>query len=127
MTRAAILQVHVYEDIQELYATRNTDPSSSSRTPNMAADYIFTNCPAYAASGQVPPNAEPEEAPLPHTSQDDTVIIRAPEYEDIQQLQATRITNPSNSFPAAANAPNMAAEYVYTQCPAYAASAEVTN
>jgi hypothetical protein len=43
---------------------------------------------------------------------------QAPEYEDIQELQATRSANPSSS---SSGGPNTAAEYVFTQCPAYAA------
>jgi hypothetical protein len=39
--------------------------------------------------------------------------LQAPEYEDIQEIQAARSANPSSL------SPNIAAEYVFTPCPAY--------
>jgi hypothetical protein len=50
--------------------------------------------------------------------------LQAPEYEDIQELQAIRGVNPSN---ISSSGPTLAAEYMFTQCPAYAASGKVAN
>lgn len=147
----ANLRAPEYEDIHELQATRNANPSSSS----MAADYSLTQCSAYIASNQVvPQNTGPEvakelsspplslhtthpphlrspgredipppintaEDPSPHVhmAYDDPVNLGPHEYEDIQELQAI---NPSRSLPSGAQ--NMAADYMFTQCPAYATS-----
>ena len=104
-----------YEEIQELQTTSSGDHPSSSRigASTMAPPaYTFTKCPAYGqASMENEAGAVADLSSLPpHRSSHP----QAPEYEDIQELQATRNTSPSTSSPS-----DLEAAYKITKCLAY--------
>ncbi len=76
-----------------------------------------------AESGAVAATPPPPEPP--HTSPDISPDVRAHEYEYIQDLHIVRSHLPTSSPPA--GEASMAVDYTLTQCPAYAATVQVTE
>ena len=114
-----------YEEVGDLRPTASGNPSNNSlsRELNTAADCSLTQCPAY---GQVPQDSTAEAAvdslsPLPPTH-DGATNPRAHQYEDIEKVQtaSSRSANPPGRPQSSGD--NIAMEYVFTQCPAYATS-----
>ena len=125
------LQPLEYEEIGELRLTASGNPSNNSllRELNTAANCSLTQCPAY---GQVPQDSTAEAAvdslsPLPPTH-DGVTNPRAHQYEDIEKVQtaSSRSAIPPPGRPQS-SVDNIAMEYVFTQCPAYATSEQVSQ
>ena len=116
-----------YEEFGDLRPTASGN--SLLRELNTAADCSLTQCPAY---GQVPQDSTAEAAvdsisPLPPTH-DGATNPRAHQYEDIEKVQAasSRSATPPPRRPQS-SVDNIAMEYVFTQCPAYATSEQVSQ
>ena len=123
------LQPLEYEEVGDLRPTASGNPSNNSllRELNTAADCSLTQCPGY---GQVPQDSTAEAAvdslsPLTHTH-NGAMNPRAHQYEDIEKVQTTssRSATPPTGRPQS-SVDNIAMEYVFTQCPAYATSEQV--
>ena len=120
-----------YEEVGELRPTASSNPSNNSllRELNTATDCSLTQCPAY---GQVPQDSTAEAAvdslsPLTPTH-DGATNPRAHQYEDVEKVQTTssRSATPTTGWPQLSG-DSIAMEYVFTQCPAYATSEQVSQ